>query len=163
MRAIDIHVHVPDPPGHPAALKKENMAGYFKAGDMPRSPQEMYETYKALDLFGVIFAIDAETTSGIPYVGNDYVASVVQQYPDRFIGFASVDPWKGASAIQELDRSVKELGLRELQTASHHPGVFSKRHTLLPALEEVRGAWHSGLIPHRANGCGCKNTWRGRL
>jgi len=91
------------------------MAGYFKAGAMPRSPEEMYETYRALDLFGVIFAIDAETTSGVPYVGNDYVASVARQYPDRFIGFASVDPWKGTWAIQELERSVKELGLRGLK------------------------------------------------
>ncbi|HEY3228032.1 MAG TPA: hypothetical protein VGJ87_02360 [Roseiflexaceae bacterium] len=48
MRAIDIHVHVPDPPGHPAALEKERMAGYFKAGAMPRSPEEMYEKYTAL-------------------------------------------------------------------------------------------------------------------
>jgi len=115
MRAIDIHVHVPDPPGHPAAMEKENMAGYFKAGDMPRSPQEMYEAYKALDLFGVIFAIDAETTSGVPYIGNDYIADVVKQYPDHFMGFASVDPWKGVLAIQELERSVKELGLRGLK------------------------------------------------
>ena len=82
---------------------------------MPHSPKEMYETYQALDLFGVIFAIDAETTSGVPYVGNDYIASVARQYPDRFIGFASVDPWKGALAIQELERSVKELGLRGLK------------------------------------------------
>jgi predicted TIM-barrel fold metal-dependent hydrolase len=115
LKAIDIHVHVPDPPGHPAALEKENMAGYFKAGAMPQSPQEMYETYQALDLFGVIFAIDSETTSGVPYIGNDYVASVAQQYPERFIGFASVDPWKGVMAIQELERSVKELGLRGLK------------------------------------------------
>ena len=45
MRAIDVHVHVPDPPGHPAVLEKENMAGYFMAVDLPHSPQEMYETY----------------------------------------------------------------------------------------------------------------------
>ena len=115
MRAIDIHVHVPDPPGHPAALEKENMAGYFKAGEMPRSPQDMYETYKALDLFGVIFAIDSETTSGVPYIGNDYIAEVVQQYPNHFMGFASVDPWKGILAIKELERAVKELGLRGLK------------------------------------------------
>ncbi len=82
---------------------------------MPRSPEEMYETYAALDLFGVIFAIDEETARGIPYVGNDWVASVVQKYPDRFLGFASVDPWKGAMAVQELERAVKVLGLRGLK------------------------------------------------
>jgi predicted TIM-barrel fold metal-dependent hydrolase len=115
MRAIDVHVHVPAPPGHPAAAEVERMAAYFKSGTLPRTPEEMYEKYKALDLFGVIFDIDAETTSGIPYMGNDWVASVAQQYADRFIGFASVDPWKGVMAIQELERSVTELGLRGLK------------------------------------------------
>ena len=115
MRAIDIHVHVPDPPDHPAASEKEAMAGYFGAGAMPRTPAGMYETYKQLDIVGVIFAIDAETTSGVPYIGNDYVAGVARQYPDQFIGFASVDPWKGAWAVNELERAVQELGLRGLK------------------------------------------------
>jgi hypothetical protein len=115
MQAIDVHVHVPAPPGHPAAEETRKLAGYFKSGVMPDSPEEMYEKYKALDLFGVIFAIDAETSSGVPYVGNDWVASIAQQYADRFIGFASVDPWKGVVAIQELERAVKVLGLRGLK------------------------------------------------
>jgi predicted TIM-barrel fold metal-dependent hydrolase len=115
MRAIDVHVHVPAPPDHPSTKEKEGMAGYFGAGQIPNTPQEMYEKYKALDILAVIFDIDAETTSGQPYVGNDYVASIVQKYPDQFIGFASVDPWKGALAIKELERSVKELGLRGLK------------------------------------------------
>lgn len=115
MRAIDVHVHVPAPPGHPAAAEIESMAAYFKYGTLPRTPEEMYEKYQALDLFGVIFDIDAETTSGVPYMGNDWVASVARQYADRFIGFASVDPWKGMMAIQELERSVTELGLRGLK------------------------------------------------
>jgi predicted TIM-barrel fold metal-dependent hydrolase len=115
MRAIDVHIHVPAPPGHPAAAEIESMAAYFKSGTLPRTPEEMYEKYQALDLFGVIFDIDAETTSGVPYMGNDWVASIARRYADRFIGFASVDPWKGAMALQELERSVTELGLRGLK------------------------------------------------
>lgn len=115
MRAIDIHVHVPAPPGHPSAIDKESMAKYFKSSGMFPSPEEMYQKYKELDLMGVIFSIDAETTSGIPYVGNAWVASVVQKYSDRFVGFASVDPWKGTVAVQELERSVKDLGLKGLK------------------------------------------------
>jgi predicted TIM-barrel fold metal-dependent hydrolase len=120
MRAIDIHVHVPAPPDHPSTREKENMAGYFGAGQMPTTAHEMYEKYRALDIFAVIFEIDAETTSGLPYVGNDYVAGIVRKYPDQFIGFASVDPWKGKLAIQELERSIKELGLRGLKL---HPNT----------------------------------------
>lgn len=115
MRAIDVHVHVPAPADHPSTKEKEAMAGYFGSGQMPATPDEMYEKYKSLDIFAVIFDIDAETTSGEPYVGNDYVASIVQKYPEQFMGFASVDPWKGKLALQELERSVKDLGLQGLK------------------------------------------------
>jgi len=115
MKAIDVHVHVPAPAEHASTKEKEAMAGYFGAGEVPNTPEDMYNTYKALDIFAVIFEIDAETTSGQPYVGNDYIASIVQKYSDQFMGFASVDPWKGKLAVQELERSVKELGLRGLK------------------------------------------------
>ena len=115
MRAIDVHVHLTGPPGHPAAEETIRLAKYFGAKELPLSAEEMYEKYKTLDLFGVIFAIDSETTSGVPYIGNDFVADVARKYADRFIGFASVDPWKGVLAVSELERAVKTLGLRGLK------------------------------------------------
>src|SRR5262245_48361256 len=115
MRAIDIHVHVPEPPGDAGAQERQRMAGYFKAAKLAQSPEEMYETYKSLDLMAVIFSSDAETRSGDRFVGNDYVADVVKKYPGQFVGFASVDPWKGKLALRELERSVVELGLRGLK------------------------------------------------
>jgi len=45
-------------------------------------------------------------------IPNDYLAQMVQQYPDRLIGFAGVDPRQGMSAVREVERSVKELGLK---------------------------------------------------
>jgi predicted TIM-barrel fold metal-dependent hydrolase len=115
MKAIDVHVHVPAPADHGSTKEKEAMAGYFGAEAMPLTPEDMHQKYKELDIFAVIFEIDAETTSGVEYIGNDYVAGIVQQYPDQFMGFASVDPWKGKMAVRELERSVKELGLRGLK------------------------------------------------
>jgi len=48
-----------------------------------------------------------------PLKCNDYVAAVVRQAPERFIGFASVNPlFEGPDrAVAELERSVTELGL----------------------------------------------------
>lgn len=43
---------------------------------------------------------------------NDYVAAAVRQHPQRFAGVARVDPWQGAAAVQELERSVNQLGLK---------------------------------------------------
>lgn len=48
---------------------------------------------------------------------NDYTVSVVQQRPDVFIGFARVSPWDGMVAVRELERLVREGGLRGLAIA----------------------------------------------
>ena len=44
-------------------------------------------------------------------VPNELIAKAVNQYPDRFIGFACVDPRKGYLAGKELELAVRELGL----------------------------------------------------
>lgn len=149
MKAIDIHVHVPAPAGHPSTLEKEAMAGYFGAGEMPLTAEDMYHKYKALDIFAVIFEIDAETTSGVAYVGNDYVAGIVQQYPEQFMGFASVDPWKGRLAVQELERSVRELGLRGLKLHPTTQAFFPNDPHFYPLWEkaaelDIPVLFHSG-------------------
>jgi uncharacterized protein len=149
MRAIDVHVHVPEPPGDPAAEERRRMAGYFRAGAFPKSPDEMYEKYNALDINAVIFAIDAETRGGGRYVGNDYVAQVIDKYPDRFIGFASVDPWKGAMAIKELERAVKELGLRGLKLHPIAQAFFPNDERFYPLWEKcselkIPAVFHTG-------------------
>lgn len=43
---------------------------------------------------------------------NEYVADIVKKYPDRFIGFAGIDPRRGKEATGELERCVEELGLK---------------------------------------------------
>jgi predicted TIM-barrel fold metal-dependent hydrolase len=115
MRAIDIHTHVPNPPGSGSNTTQEQMDRYFGGASSRGSIEEMYQMYVELDIFAVIFGVDAETTSGNPYIGNDYTAEIVQRYPDRFMGFASVDPHKGKAAVNEMERSVRELGLRGLK------------------------------------------------
>jgi predicted TIM-barrel fold metal-dependent hydrolase len=125
------------------------MTGYFKTEHMAQSPQEMYEKYKALDLMAVIFAIDAETRSGNRYVGNDYVANVVKTYPDQFIGFASVDPWKGEEALHELERSVKDLGLRGLKLHPITQAFFPNDRRFYPLWQkcvelEIPALFHTG-------------------
>ncbi len=44
-------------------------------------------------------------------IPNELIAKAVSQYPDRFIGFACVDPRKGYLAAKELEQAIRELGL----------------------------------------------------
>jgi predicted TIM-barrel fold metal-dependent hydrolase len=48
---------------------------------------------------------------------NDYVVDVVRQCPDMFIGFARISPWDGMAGVRELERLVREGGLRGLAMA----------------------------------------------
>jgi predicted TIM-barrel fold metal-dependent hydrolase len=43
---------------------------------------------------------------------NNYVADILKEYPDKFIGFAGIDPRRGEEAIMELERCVESLGFR---------------------------------------------------
>ncbi len=111
MRAIDVHIHVPERPG----VQRREIETSFRSGPRPTTAEELYESYKSLDIFGIIFSVDSESNMGTRFTGNDWVAEIVKKYPDQFMGFASVDPWKGKMAVSEIERCVKELGLRGLK------------------------------------------------
>ena len=66
----------------------------------------------------VLLALDGHFafTANLTYKDyNDYVANIMNEYPDKFIGFAGIDPRRGKEAIQELERCVEELGLKGLK------------------------------------------------
>jgi predicted TIM-barrel fold metal-dependent hydrolase len=48
-------------------------------------------------------------------VTNDQIADFVRQFPDRFVGVATVDLEKPLVAVRELERAVGELGFKALR------------------------------------------------
>ncbi|MDT8272250.1 MAG: amidohydrolase family protein, partial [Desulfomonilia bacterium] len=76
----------------------------------------------------VEFTIDAMDQGGVktgficswwgpqgPLITNDFVASLVLAYPERFVGIASVNLLRPMEAVRELRRCVKELGFKGLR------------------------------------------------
>lgn len=120
-QAIDLHVHPSTAEGLAAwgdllgATER-----YFKTSIAVRAVDEMADEFRADDVLAVLLAWDAETATGDPPLTNDVVAACVERHPDAFLGFASVDPWKGKAAIAELRRAVTQLGLRGLKV---HPSA----------------------------------------
>jgi predicted TIM-barrel fold metal-dependent hydrolase len=49
---------------------------------------------------------------------NDYTASVIAAHPERFIGLARISPWDGMRGVRELERLVRDCGLRGLAMAA---------------------------------------------
>ena len=89
-------------------------AGFDKIVVLAISPQvlegRLIGTVDATDLLGLGGPKD-------PTRCNDTIAGVVRAAPDRFIGFASVNPAYGGveAAVDELERAITQLGLSGLK------------------------------------------------
>lgn len=49
---------------------------------------------------------------------NESVAKLLEEYPDRFIGFAGFDPNMGAQAVDEIEYAVEDLGFSGIKTVA---------------------------------------------
>jgi len=122
-------------PSHRMPTEEEwEASGYTRAGWPVIGPDESARDHPGFDRIVVlaispqvlegrlIGTVDATDLLGLegpkhPDRCNDTIAGVVRSDPDRFIGFASVNPaYRGVdAAVDELERAVTELGLSGLK------------------------------------------------
>lgn len=69
-------------------------------------------------------AFDAATGTRMARKINDGLYKVVQKYPKKFAGLAAVAPQDPMGAAAELERAVKELGLKGASINSHTRGEY---------------------------------------
>ncbi len=138
MRAIDMHVHVPRQPGFGEIAIEESLRHYFRLKSAPDTGDELAALYAEWDILGVVFSVDTETTTGETPDSNDYVAEIVRSHPEQFIGFATVDPWKDEAAVEELERSVTDLGLKGLKLHPIHQAFFPNDERFYPLYEKCQ-------------------------
>lgn len=121
-KAIDMHVHLPTANWLEGSIEPFRAAAekFFRTTVPTRAVEEVARLYEELDIVGVLLAWDAETATGLRPLANDEIADIVQRYPKQFIGFASVDPWKGKRAVEEIERAIAVLGLKG---AKFHPSI----------------------------------------
>lgn len=84
----------------------------------------------------IVVGWDAETQSGLPRVPNEFVAKYIEGYPDRMVGFASVDPNKGKVAVADLEHAVRDLGLRGLKLHPMAQGFYPSDKRFYPLWEK---------------------------
>lgn len=108
LRVVDFHSHLVDLASADAVIPSLEEAGV--AARVISAPLEFHESMEGL---------------------NDAIAELVDPHPGRLYGLAAVDAYGGEAAAAELERSVKQLGLR---------GVFmeSAKGDLLPDAPEAR-------------------------
>ena len=154
---IDVHVHPPTDEVLVRSFGKygQQHAEYFRMEKLVIGIDEMLAEYDRAGVEKIVLlGWDAETGTGLPPLPNDYVKSLVDSHPDRFIGFAGVDPHKGIEAVRELERAVKDLDMRGVKL---HPIVqkfFPNDEKFYPLWEKCREARRAGPIPHGYGGVG---------
>jgi len=146
MKAIDVHAHISTREGALSMMKyqKALMEYYMKQKvteeqvlSMCKSEEEMAKDFLDAGVKGILVAWDAETNTGQPRVSNDYLAKVVKDYPEAFIGaYACVDPWKGEMALYEAEHAIKELGMMGLKFQQTAQAFYPNDRRFYPLYEK---------------------------
>ena len=149
LAAIDMHVHLEVSSSGRDALGPALRAGanrYFRREAPLPSADEIAAYYRSRAMAAVLFAVDAERTTGVEPVPNDEVLAAAQANPDVLIPFVSVDPGRGPAAIAEARRLIG-AGARGFKL---HPPLqaFAANDRLVYPLYEVIEAAGLPVIVH---------------
>lgn len=151
VRAIDVHVHPSTEEWLVEAMGPLRAAteAHFRVELPVRTVDEMAAEFAADEVRAVLLAFDAGSGLGLPPVTNEFVAECVARHPDTFLGFASVDPWRGRAAVAELRRAITDLGLVGLKLHPSAQGFAPNDRRFYPLYEaaaelDVPVLFHTG-------------------
>jgi predicted TIM-barrel fold metal-dependent hydrolase len=132
MKVIDLELMVP---GH-THEGNEQPVGPISPNRLPPRPDHGFANYRnifrskgeaapPMPLPDFVAQMDrAGVTRGLFRAANNAdTAAIVRAYPDRFIGMAYISPFDGMPGVRELERLVKEEGLRALSVGSLYEGI----------------------------------------
>lgn len=113
MRIIDVHCY-PNTKEWIVCQQPyvDALAKYWNRPWTAKSEDEVVKQFSDAGVEAILVALDLETTAGTPPCSNDFVSAMQKRHPDRIIqAWASVDPLKGAAAIGEAKRAIRDLGM----------------------------------------------------
>ena len=122
--ALDTHVHIEADAHGRLSLDQRLMdasAAYFHAG-MDRTPtlEQVATYYRERHMAAVVFTVDAGTARNHPPLSSAEIAEGAAAHADVLIPFGSVDPLRGADAIDQARRLVGDHGVRGFK---FHPSL----------------------------------------
>jgi 2,3-dihydroxybenzoate decarboxylase len=121
------------------------------------------ERLPAMDAAGVDMAVlslnspgvqaepDAHVAVARAAAVNDFLAGLIAKNPDRYTGFAALPLQDGEAAAKELERAVRQLGLRGALVNAHTQGRYLDDPSLRVVWEHAEGL-DVPLYLHPANG-----------
>lgn len=151
--ALDMHVHIEADAHGRFSLDERLMqasAAYFKAAT-DRTPKldQVAAYYRARRMAAVVFTVDAGTARGHAPLSSAEIAEGAAAHADVLIPFGSVDPLRGADAVDQARRLVEDHGVRGFK---FHPSLQAfapndpRHYPLWQAIEElgVVALFHTG-------------------
>jgi predicted TIM-barrel fold metal-dependent hydrolase len=112
LAAIDVHVHLEHegpPTDADAAARK-----YFGSNAGQSGADALAEYYRSRRIACVVFTVDEQLT-GRPHLSNDAILSFAAANPDIALPFISMNPTRGAAAVEEARRLVASGAVRGLK------------------------------------------------
>jgi gamma-resorcylate decarboxylase len=135
------------------AKGEETRNGVAYTRDIERRLLDVKACLTEMDRSGIEMCILSLTSPGVQGVAdlgqalalardaNDYASSVVKAHPDRLAAFAAVPLQNPAEAADELERAVKELGLKGA-LINGYSNLGPNEHVQYLDEEPVREFWH---------------------
>ena len=112
LTAIDVHVHLEHeaPPTEADAAARK----YFGKSTGEAGARALADYYRSRRMACVVFTVDEQLT-GRPHLTNDAILAFAAANPDIVLPFVSVNPTRGASAVEEARRLVATGAVRGLK------------------------------------------------
>jgi aminocarboxymuconate-semialdehyde decarboxylase len=88
--------------------------------------------------FTFFYSLDAKTASAVSRAQNVAISKLVDKYPERFIGLATVPLQDVDMAVEELEYAIKDLGLRGVEIGTNCMGKNLDSLELWPLYEKVQ-------------------------
>jgi aminocarboxymuconate-semialdehyde decarboxylase len=128
---IDMHTHPYEESVKYLPIRNREEAKKYTTG----RPSDLWEGWveKMIQL-----GIDRAVVFGA-LVDNDFVAEMVRKYAPYLIGFAYLYPTEGDLAIEELERCVKELGLKGVKLITFYQAIPFDSPFVRKILEKAQG------------------------
>ena len=166
MKIIDFRFRPSTPDAVKGMLAKGGpfspMFEYFNYKDRAK-PEPIGQIVKEMEaqnvVKGVVIGRDAETTYGLKS-SNPGILELMRQYPDRFIGFAGVDPIKGMDAITELKNRVSATDSEARPSIPTSPASPRITAASIPSTPSVASSiFRSSSPPARPHSCAAP-SWK---
>ena len=150
--AIDMHVHIEvDDHGHASLPPElvEAVSRYFST-DSPRPDLDSVAAYyRERRMAAVVFTVDSGTHLRHPPISSTEIAAGAARNNDVLIPFGSVDPLRGAAAVDDARRLVEDSGVRGFKFHPTQQGFDPSDETHYPlyaAIERlgVPALFHTG-------------------